>query len=222
METPSRLRRAAQRLVLASATLLLLAPSALAAGSGDRMVRTGEATSAAGISVLGGHDLGSGAWKGGTVAAPTSALCEAAGTKRVVNGVAASEFHGPGAKVQDSVAVLATPAMVQRDFAVSYGANQAALLRCFRAVAARQLEPNEKILSVAVRPAPGIGQISRSLRAVIAVTAHSGARSQVAFDAFVIGSGRSEATLLVTSPMSSFVDVWEQQLAETFAGKLAI
>ena len=48
------------------------------------------------------------------------------------------------------------------------------------------------------------------------------AASKVAFDAILIGSGRTEATLLVTSPMSSFVDVWEQQLAQTFASKLAL
>jgi hypothetical protein len=210
-----------RRIALAAAVLLLVVPSALAAGTGDRVVRTPGAMSAAKVSVLAAYDLGSGTWSGGFVAAPATPFCETGGAGRVVNGAAATEFHGPGMKLQSSVAVFQEASTVKRDFAVTY-ASAPALLRCFRAAVSHQLVPSEKLVSVGVHPVPRVGRFTQALRAVIAVRSRSGAASKVAFDAILIGSGRSEATLLVTSPMSSFVDVWEQQLAQTFASKLAL
>jgi hypothetical protein len=221
MDSALLLRGAARRVALAVAVLLVAVPSALGAGSGDRIVRTSAGTSAAKVSVLAAYDLGSGTWTGGSVPAPQTPFCETAGAGRVVNGAAATEFHGPGMKLQSSVAVFQTAATVERDFAGTY-ASGPALLRCFRAVVAQQLVPSERLVSVGVRTLPKVARFTQALRAVIAVKTRSGAGSKVAFDAILIGAGRSEATLLVTSPMSSFVDVWEQQLAQTFAGKLAL
>jgi hypothetical protein len=219
----SRLARRAT-LVLSAAALLALTVVAAAAASGsdqEQVHLTTAGQAAAKAAVLRLADLGSGSgFTGGSVAAGSSATpdCTAYHPKQsdlVKNGDAGSSFSAGAVSIQSDATVLATAAMVRTDWQRTI---RPALAGCLGTLFARSLGSSGKVVSVTDLPFPQVGTYSHGYRAVLNV-AKAGTTSKIVSDFILIGRGRTELTLVVTSPPSASTAAVEATLARKLVAR---
>jgi hypothetical protein len=220
--TGSPARRAAISLAIAALLALTVVGAAAASGSDQEQVHlTAAGQAAAKAAVLRLADLGSGSgFTGGAVAPDSSATPDCATyhpkqSDLVKNGDAGSAFAAGNVSIQSEATVLATTAMVRTDWQRTI---RPELVGCLRTVFARSLGSSGKVVSVADLPFPEVGTYSHGYRAVLSVV-KAGTTSKVVSDFILIGRGRTELTLVLTSPPSASTAAVEATLARKLVAR---
>ena len=154
--------------------------------------------------ILRRKDLGSG-WTGGAKKPkpPSSINCPGYEPKQsdlVLTGAAEALFMNTGLVVQSDAQVLKTRAMVARDWRRSVGDKRA--LACMRYVLAKQLPPNEQLLSFRPIAFPRLARYVTAVRALVRVRVQ-GQSVVVVVDVVSVARSRTELTLLMEAPATA-------------------
>ena len=216
-------RRTALSVSIATIVALALAGSAAAGGNDQEQVRlTAAGQAAAKAATLRLADLGSG-FAGGPVASAGSSVPDCASyhpkqSDLVENGDAATSFAQGPVRIESDANVLATAAMVRTDWQRTV---RPAITGCLRSVFARSLGAGgSRVVSVSDLPFPQVATYAHGYRAVLSIV-KGGTTTRVVSDFILIGRGRTEITLNVTSPPDAAAVAAEVALARRLAARIS-
>jgi hypothetical protein len=175
--------------------------------------------------VLKRSDLGTApGWKGGAKKPDLSSapLCPSFAPKQsdlVVTGAAESDYKNAGLEFDSEAQVLQTAKMVQLDWQRSVQTPK--LVPCLRSAMQKAVGTSGKVASVRKVAFPQLATHTAAFRAVIDVTSN-GTTVPVRLDTVLVGRGRTEVTLTVTSPdaAASVVFPAEIRVARLLASRI--
>jgi hypothetical protein len=192
-----------------------------ALGVDQRPIRFNAADQAAAKSLtLKASDLGSG-WKGGATKPELNPdnPCAMKRSDLVLTGAAKSEFKTQGAAITSESNVLRSPAMVTADWQRSV--ESATFMACTRAAYMKSDEANVKVVSFTKLPFPKLTRYAARYR-VVADYGTPGNAVSVLVDLIFLGQGRSEISLIVSTPYAdrAAADGAERRLAQILVKRI--
>lgn len=208
----ARLRAGALAAAGAAAALAL---AGTAAADKPRVSLTRAGNAAARAVVVQRADLGSAAaWTGGAKKPDLSSKFPCSGyqpkqSDLVVMGAARSTWQATGIEIDSESEVLQTPAMVGLDWQRSVLAPQ--VVPCLRSGLATRLGASGRLVSFGRVGFPSVASDARKYRALVDVTSGS-ATVRVMIDVVLLGSGRTEITLMTTAPLAADSSVGPAEL----------
>lgn len=165
-------------------------------------------------------DLGPG-WKGGPKKPDLSQddKCPTKVSDLVITGAASSKFQGPGVSVTTESEVLQSPSMVATDWRRSIG--NAGVMACIRSEFIKADEAGVTVVSFKRVAFPKLAQYTARLRTVLDYD-QSGSPVRAVIDMVVIGKGRTEITLVLTTRYTdrAQADIAEQALAKLLVSRI--
>jgi hypothetical protein len=198
---------------------LMFVQAALAADK--QPIRFNAADQAAAKAVtLKAADLGPG-WKGGPKK-PDLSLDDKCPTKvsdLVITGAASSKFQGPGVSVTTESEVLQSPSMVAADWRRSVG--NAGVMACIRSELMKTDEAGVTMVSFKRVAFPKLAKYAARFRTVVDYD-QSGSSVRALIDMVVVGKGRTEITLVLTTRYAdrAQADGVEQALAKLLVSRV--
>jgi hypothetical protein len=143
----------------------------------------------------------------------------------VTTGEASSDFEAPGTAVQSDVTMLATPAMVELDWARTFNAR---FLPCLRQMFEKDAGAKLQIISLRKMPFPKVSSHAAAYRLVYGLT-YKGKAMRGAADFIVVAGHRIEITLFLVANLGpasgaaageAGMTIIERQLASVMAGRV--
>jgi hypothetical protein len=166
-------------------------------------------------------DLGAG-WKGGAKKPELNPdnPCTMKRSDLVLTGAASSEFKTPGAAISSESNVLQSPAMVTADWKRTV--ENATFMACTRSVYMKSDEANVRVVSFTKLAFPKLTRYTARYR-VVADYGASGETVRVLVDLIFLGQGRSEISLVVSTPYAdrAAADGAERRLAQILVRRIA-
>ncbi len=137
----------------------------------------------------------------------------------VVTGAAAADFKHLGLEIHSESQVMQTTKMVELDWKRSLQAPH--FLECARASLKKALNTTTQFVSLKPLKIPKLTAYTGAFRTVFDVKT-SKETIRMAFDVIYIGRGKTEITLLTTTPLAAVAMVWPMEvgLAGTLAGRI--
>lgn len=199
---------------------LMFVQAALAADK--QPIRFNAADQAAAKAVtLKAADLGAG-WKGGPKKPDLSQddKCPTKVSDLVITGAASSKFQGPGVSVTTESEILQSPSMVATDWLRSIG--NAGVMACIRSEFMKTDEAGVTMVSFKRVAFPKLAQHAARFRTV-ADYDQSGSPVRAVIDMVLLGKGRTEITLILTTRYAdrAQADIVEQALAKLLLRRVA-
>jgi hypothetical protein len=199
---------------------LMFVQAALAADK--QPIRFNAADQAAAKAVtLKAADLGPG-WKGGPKKPDLSQddKCVTKVSDLVITGAASSKFQGPGVSVTTESEVLQSPSMVASDWQRSVG--NAGVMACIRSELMKSDEAGVTMVSFKRVAFPTLAHYAARFRTVLDYD-QSGSPVRAVIDMVVLGKGRTEITLILTTRYAdrAQADIAEQALAKLLLRRVA-
>jgi hypothetical protein len=199
---------------------LMFVQAALAADK--QPIRFNAADQAAAKAVtLKAADLGPG-WKGGPKKPDLSQddKCVTKVSDLVITGAASSKFQGPGVSVTTESEVLQSPSMVASDWQRSVG--NAGVMACIRSELMKSEDAGVTMVSFKRVAFPKLAHYAARFRTVLDYD-QSGTPVRVVIDMIVLGKGRTEITLILTTRYAdrAQADIVEQALAKLLVRRVA-
>lgn len=165
-------------------------------------------------------DIGAG-WKGGATKPDLNPdnPCVMKRSDLLLTGAARSTFKAQGATITSESNLLQSPAMVAADWQRTIGS--AKFMACTRGVYMKSDEANVKIVSFTKLPFPKLTRYAARYR-LLADYAASGKSVRVLVDMVFLGQGRSEISLLLSTPYAdrAAADAAERRLAQILVSRL--
>ena len=198
---------------------LMFVQAALAADK--QPIRFNAADQAAAKAVLvKANDLGTG-WQGGAKKPDLTpdADCTFKRSDLVLTGAAKSEFKTQGASITTESNILQTPAMVAAEWRRSFGSST--YMACARKVVMNSNNASTKFVSFKKVAFPKVAPYSTRYR-MVADYANAGNSVRMLVDVVVLGRGRTEISLIVTTPYAdrAGADVVERKLAKLLVNRI--
>ena len=166
------------------------------------------------------NDLGAG-WQGGAKKPDLTpdADCAFKRSDLVLTGAAKSEFKTQGAMVTSESNILQSPAMVAAEWRRSFGSST--YMACARKVVMNSNEANVKFVSFTKVAFPKLTPYSTRYR-MVADYASAGNSIRMLVDVVVLGRGRTEISLIVSTPYAdrAAADVVERKLAKLLVSRI--
>ncbi len=166
-------------------------------------------------------DIGPG-WKGGAKQPDLNpdSPCAMKRSDLVLTGAARSEFKTQGAAITSESNVLQSPAMVTAEWQRSI--HSATFMACARRAYMKSDEANVKVVSFTKLAFPKLTRYSARYR-VLADYGTSGNTVRVLVDLIFLGQGRSEISLIVSTPYAdrAAADGAERRLAQILVRRIA-
>jgi hypothetical protein len=199
---------------------LMFVQAALAADK--QPIRFNAADQAAAKAVtLKAADLGPG-WKGGPKKPDLSQddKCVTKVSDLVITGAASSKFQGPGVSITTESEILQSPSMVAADWQRSVG--NAGVMACIRSELMKSDEAGVTMVSFKRVAFPKLAPYAARFRTVLDYD-QSGSPVRAVIDMVVIGKGRTEITLILTTRYAdrAQADIAEQALAKLLLRRVA-
>lgn len=166
-------------------------------------------------------DVGPG-WKGGAKPAELNPdnPCAMKRSDLVLTGAAKSEFKGQGAVISSESNVLQSPAMVTADWQRTV--QSPGFMACTRGVYMKSDDANVKVVSFTKLAFPKLTRYAARYR-VVADYGTSGGSVRVLVDLIFLGQGRSEISLIVSTPYAdrAAADGAERRLAQILVRRIS-
>jgi hypothetical protein len=166
-------------------------------------------------------DLGAG-WKGGAKKPELNPdnPCAMKRSDLVLTGAASSEFKTQGAAISSESNVLQSPAMVTADWKRTV--QNTTFMACTRSAYMKSDEANVKVVSFTKLAFPKLTRYTARYR-VVADYGASGETVRVLVDLIFLGQGRSEISLIVSTPYAdrAAADGAERRLAQILVRRIA-
>jgi hypothetical protein len=138
----------------------------------------------------------------------------------VITGAASSKFQGPGVSVTTESEVLQSPSMVASDWQRSVG--NAGVMACIRSELMKSDEAGVTMVSFKRVAFPTLAHYAARFRTVLDYD-QSGSPVRAVIDMVVLGKGRTEITLILTTRYAdrAQADIAEQALAKLLLRRVA-
>jgi hypothetical protein len=166
-------------------------------------------------------DIGAG-WKGGTEKPQLNPdnPCAMKRSDLVLTGAAKSEFKTQGASITSESNILQSPAMVTADWQRTV--QSATFMSCTRNVYMKSGEANVKVISFTKLAFPKLTRYAARYR-LLADYGAAGSTVRVLVDMIFLGQGRSEISLIVSTPYADRLaaDGAERRLAQILVSRIA-
>jgi len=193
-----------------------LASAGAAMADKEKVHLTAAGQAAARAAVVRRADLGAApGWTGGmkkpTLSGGTLA-CPGFNPKQsdlVLNGAAESVWKNGGIEIDSEAQVLQTAQMVRLDWQRTVLAPQ--VISCLRRSITNQLPASARLVSVRRRAFPKVATFARAYRIVTDVTVN-GRTIPIMFDFVLVGTRRTEITLMTTAPLAGAAPVAAAEL----------
>lgn len=166
-------------------------------------------------------DIGPG-WKGGAKQPDLNpdSPCTTKRSDLVLTGAARSEFKTQGAAITSESNVLQSPAMVTADWTRTV--QNATFMACTRSAYMKSDEASVKVVSFTKLAFPKLTRYTARYR-LVAEYGSTGGAVRVLVDLIFLGQGRSEISLMVSTPYADRVaaDGAERRLAQILVRRIA-
>jgi hypothetical protein len=166
-------------------------------------------------------DLGAG-WKGGATKPQLNPdnPCTMKRSDLVLTGAARSEFKTQGATITSESNILQSPTMVSADWQRTV--ENATFMACTRGVYMKSTEANVKVVSFTKLAFPKVTRYTARYR-LLADYGAAGETVRVLVDMIFLGQGRSEISLIVSTPYAdrAAADGAERRLAQILVKRIA-